>query len=422
MGPEQPATPAPAEARVRAFAARLVAAVAVSTLLVLALVALIAGKLRTEREERARVAAQNLARLLEHDLASTLEKIDVTLLAVVDEAEAELRSGGLEAGRLEAFLAVHHARTPEADNLLVADAEGTLVHGASLPREKVRVADRDYFRAFRDGGTTGLFISKPVLGRLTERWVVIVARRIGCPDGSFGGVATAVLPIAHFARRFASVDIGTSGGISLRDAGMGIIARHPAPRDVGSIIGNRVLSPELRAPFEAGLPEATFFTPRSWDNTAKVVAYRKVGRYPLYVNVGIATSDYLAGWGEEVARFLALAALYVVVTAILSWALFTRYRREQRAEASLHRLNAELEDRVAERTSELNVKNAELESALTRVKQLEGIIPICMYCKQIRDDDDSWQQVEKYISEHSEAMFSHGICPTCLKKVDPGST
>ncbi|MDD2367153.1 MAG: response regulator [Desulfuromonadaceae bacterium] len=60
-------------------------------------------------------------------------------------------------------------------------------------------------------------------------------------------------------------------------------------------------------------------------------------------------------------------------------------------------------------------KNEELEAALASVKQLEGIIPICMYCKNIRNDSDSWEQLEKYISEHSEAMFSHGICPDCMK-------
>jgi response regulator RpfG family c-di-GMP phosphodiesterase len=58
----------------------------------------------------------------------------------------------------------------------------------------------------------------------------------------------------------------------------------------------------------------------------------------------------------------------------------------------------------------------ELEAALARVKQLEGIIPICMYCKKIRDDQQSWHQLETYISNHSEALFSHGICPHCAEE------
>ncbi len=56
----------------------------------------------------------------------------------------------------------------------------------------------------------------------------------------------------------------------------------------------------------------------------------------------------------------------------------------------------------------------ELEAALARVKQLEGIIPICMHCKKIRDDQESWHQLEAYISNHSEAQFSHGMCSDCF--------
>jgi DNA-binding response OmpR family regulator len=55
--------------------------------------------------------------------------------------------------------------------------------------------------------------------------------------------------------------------------------------------------------------------------------------------------------------------------------------------------------------------------ALTRVIQLSGLLPICSYCKRVRSDDNYWQQVENYISEHSNAVFSHGICPACYEKV-----
>jgi len=58
----------------------------------------------------------------------------------------------------------------------------------------------------------------------------------------------------------------------------------------------------------------------------------------------------------------------------------------------------------------------QLEEALSRVKQLQGLLPICSYCKKIRNDRNYWQQVEGYISEHSEARFSHGICPECYAR------
>jgi phosphoserine phosphatase RsbU/P len=56
----------------------------------------------------------------------------------------------------------------------------------------------------------------------------------------------------------------------------------------------------------------------------------------------------------------------------------------------------------------------ELQQALVNVKKLSGLLPICAYCKRIRDNQDYWMQVEKYLSENSEAQFSHGICPECL--------
>ena len=59
----------------------------------------------------------------------------------------------------------------------------------------------------------------------------------------------------------------------------------------------------------------------------------------------------------------------------------------------------------------------ELEEALSQVKQLQGLLPICSYCKSIRDDHNYWQRVENYIGMHSEVQFSHGICPDCYKQV-----
>lgn len=61
----------------------------------------------------------------------------------------------------------------------------------------------------------------------------------------------------------------------------------------------------------------------------------------------------------------------------------------------------------------------QLQKALAEVKTLRGIVPICMFCKQIRDDTGYWQQVEVYVHNHSEADFSHGICPNCLKERYP---
>ena len=63
---------------------------------------------------------------------------------------------------------------------------------------------------------------------------------------------------------------------------------------------------------------------------------------------------------------------------------------------------------------------AELREALAKVKTLSGLIPICAGCKKIRDDKGYWSQVDSYIARHTDAKFTHGYCPDCIKKYYPG--
>jgi hypothetical protein len=84
------------------------------------------------------------------------------------------------------------------------------------------------------------------------------------------------------------------------------------------------------------------------------------------------------------------------------------------------RVQEHLREQVAARTAELEQRNLELQEALKDVQVLSGIVPICSYCKQIRDDQGYWNHLESYLSAHSDARFSHGICPTCAAKEFPG--
>lgn len=119
-----------------------------------------------------------------------------------------------------------------------------------------------------------------------------------------------------------------------------------------------------------------------------------------------------------------------------------RLTKEEYDEASAKYLDmyCKLDKKVSERTSELDAANgrlvqeieerkrteaekeqliAELQKAMQDVKVLSGFLPICASCKKIRDDTGYWRQIEEYISKHSSALFSHGICPDCTKKLYP---
>ncbi|MCA1592013.1 MAG: response regulator transcription factor [Acidobacteria bacterium] len=85
-------------------------------------------------------------------------------------------------------------------------------------------------------------------------------------------------------------------------------------------------------------------------------------------------------------------------------------REELRARVRVGARMVELQKSLADHVKEL-------QEALSQVRQLQGILPICSHCKKIRDDQNSWQKLENYIGEHSEAQFSHSVCPDCYASI-----
>ena len=118
---------------------------------------------------------------------------------------------------------------------------------------------------------------------------------------------------------------------------------------------------------------------------------------PLYIVM--VTS---AGSSNEVAEGLEAGADDYVVKP------FNRAELRARAHVGIRMLT--LQESLAKRVTEL-------EAALASVKQLKGLLPMCAYCRKVRVDDQYWQQLEGYISEHSDTQFSHGICPNCFPTV-----
>jgi DNA repair exonuclease SbcCD ATPase subunit len=112
----------------------------------------------------------------------------------------------------------------------------------------------------------------------------------------------------------------------------------------------------------------------------------------------------------------------------------------EKTQEDLKKYKEHLEELVGERTNELKMTNEqlqqeiterkhaeeeretlilELRDALSKIKTLSGMLPICSSCKKIRDDKGYWNQIESYIKSHSEAEFSHSICPECAKNIYP---
>ena len=321
-----------------AFVKRLLAVAVAVDLLFIGLAALSLWQSRRQYEERAEITTQNLAHALAGHITDAVDKIDLTVLTVADEVEKELAGGGIDARALSAMVARHQARLPVLDGLRVVNAQGENAYGTGVtPGTRTSVSDRAYFALLRDDPKAGLVISEPVVGRVSKKWSIILARRVNRPDGSFGGLVYGTMTTENFLATFSSIDVGAHGTTALRDEQMVLIARYPNLEHPGNMVGKQDVSPELRNLVRLRKDGGSYGTQQSFDKVKRTYSYRRVPNRPLYVLVGLAYEDYLAPWRGEAKGVSALAALFVLGTVLSSRLVYRGFMRRATAVQALAR-------------------------------------------------------------------------------------
>jgi hypothetical protein len=359
--------------------------------------------------EAAERATSNLAQVLEEALDASIKQIDMALLATTEEIERQLKSGAVQGKELEAFVLRLLPRLPHVDAIRFADATGRVRYGIGVPPgSNVNVADRSYFLRVRDDPAAGMAISEPLVGRIGGKWVIVFARRANRPDGSFSGVAYAIVTLEEFTRTLGRINVGTEGAVLIRGANMEMIARYPPRPELGRSIGERAASKRLLDAVAAGVTESTYTANSPFDGVERVVTYKRIDVYPLHLVVALSSEEFLTEWRNDSARTWTLVGLFAILT-VASSVLMARYWRKER-EAGIQKQVEESQQRLI----------GELRTALADVKTLSGLLPICSHCKKIRDDRGYWNRIESYIRERSDAEFTHGICPDCADRYYPG--
>ena len=124
------------------------------------------------------------------------------------------------------------------------------------------------------------------------------------------------------------------------------------------------------------------------------------------------------GYSLPQSLILRFIATYLIVSVLAQWFEFQRHCYSVDVEQKNRLLEQEIKEREKTR-KEREELITELQQALDEVKTLSGLLPICSNCKKIRDDKGYWNKIEGYIQEHSQAKFSHSICPECARKLYP---
>ena len=327
---------------------RLLAGVLMVNLFVVALAVFFLYKSRVQGEQLAEARTRNLAQVLAQNVSGTIDKINLILLSTTDVIEKQLPRSSIENLSLESFLARERQYLPELNRILVSNAAGDIVFGGDgAQTSRKSVADRDYFIRLRDNPREKLAISKPVAGVIDGAWIQIFARRISNPDGSFAGVVTGSIRLEHFLNDFSAIKIGDFGSITLRDSDLAVVVRYPAPREPGSAVGQKIIAHQFRELIVSGKTNATYRATYPVDNIERTYTYFKISDYPLYINVGMATRDFLNPWRRQVTWVTGITSIFILLTCFSSWTLIGTWRRDQEAEGRKRRNDKRLKSIVS---------------------------------------------------------------------------
>ena len=268
-----------------------------------------------QQRQRTALETENLAVLVERDVANSLEKVDLLLLDAIDHYAEHLRLGNLNIAALDQFLSRQRLRQKPLVAIRIANAAGeTFIGLDGGSGANVLVNDREYFQRLRDEPALGRVISKPVRGKISGKWAIVMARRLPDVDGRFAGIAYASVGLDYFQQQFVGLQTGQAGSIALRDGDLALLARQPWRGDVFQH-GSRRLSADFEAALAAN-PQAGSYVSgvTSLDGVRRLHAYRYNPEFRFYINVGASEEAYLAPWYQQRRGILGLLALFVMLS------------------------------------------------------------------------------------------------------------
>ena len=236
---------------------------------------------------------------------------------------------------------------PQIDVASIVDANGDIVNFTrSYPPPPINLADRDYFKAHASGLGTEVMISEPVRNRGNGRWTFYISRRLASSRGDFIGIALVGISSEFFSRFYGSISPGPGSAMSLFRSDFTLLARSPL---ADPLLGRKFVGGgmfEIIA--EKGLDHGSVVTDAARQiqvlpSEQRIVAPRRVARYPLIVNVTLEKELYLAGWRRSAVLISTLSAGSVVLLGLALLALVAILRRREADAETTRKLQQQAE-------------------------------------------------------------------------------
>jgi diguanylate cyclase (GGDEF)-like protein/PAS domain S-box-containing protein len=302
---------------------------------------------RQVHEAGAYATTQNLALAMEREITGIFATVNFSLRTLVDDYAEKRQERHFPLQEWNDELRRQRSYLPILSGLRGADANGRVIWGLSPgDPQAATVADRDYFIVHRDNPNLDLFISEPILARISRQWSILLSRRLNNPDGSFAGIVAASIPLNRFSERFASMKLGKNGSIGLRDARLRLMVRYPELAGGGQI-GSTRIADDFTAALSANVMQGSYRAgTTSIDNVQRFHSYRRNPEFSFYINVGLAEAEYLVPWRNQVRWTIATLALFLLASTLLALWLQRYWKERQHAMERLAQSEADFRQLV----------------------------------------------------------------------------
>lgn len=280
---------------------------------------------RQQAEATAWQDASNLAHGYGETISRTIDGVDQVMLLI-----RVLYSADPERFDISTLRQIGQIQSDLALQISVTDTHGILLGSNLLPTGIVDLSDREHIRVHTNNPGDFLFISKPVLGRVSGKWSIQFTRKLFDARHAFAGVLVVSLDPAYFAHFYKGLD-RTGGTISL--VGLDGVLRVRAP--VQDDVVGKAIEPDELALLKSGSESGSYRQTSKIDGVDRLVSYIRLTPYPLVVQVGIGAADAFARANRDQIPYLAVGACVTVLAMIISLLQIREGQRRLRSQATL---------------------------------------------------------------------------------------
>ena len=302
-------------------------------------------QLRQETQSRLNSTTQYLAVSVLQSIEGLVDTIDIALQASADEIARQNASGHADAQAISHYLERQAKRLEHVAFVRGTDAAGDVVYGPGRPSTTVNLSDRAFFTHLRDDAASGIYIAKPVVGKIDGQPVVTFARRINRPDGSFAGTVYASIRVQELTQLLAQLKMQSGGSIALRDADLSLLSRHVFDADDPIPVGSAQLSSTFIQALQRD-PEAGTYVgdASSADPLPRTYSYQRSAKYRFLVNVGMPLEPVFAEWRRQAVVEFSLASLLSLAVWFLVYQFVRSRNRLEVLVASLESSQSALQE------------------------------------------------------------------------------